>query len=124
MPIHFISDCNTKFTSNFWQELCKSLKIKLTISTSSHPQTDGQTEQKNDWILQALRHPNQDDWDMHLPKIKFGINDTINSSHWKYSLLLQVWTSPLLHININLPFHFTDHQGLHLQCSRQVYDHC
>ncbi|TPX52255.1 hypothetical protein CcCBS67573_g09911, partial [Chytriomyces confervae] len=106
IPVHFISDRDVKFTSNFWQELCKSLKIKLTISTSSHPQTDGQTEQKNDWILQALRHfvaPYQDDWDEHLPKIEFGINDTVNSSTGYTPFYLEYGRHPRSMININLP---------------------
>ncbi|TPX58261.1 hypothetical protein CcCBS67573_g09180 [Chytriomyces confervae] len=108
IPVHFISDRDVKFTSNFWQELCKSLKIKLTISTSSHPQTDGQTEQKNDWILQALRHfvaPYQDDWDEHLPKIEFGINDTVNSSTGYTPFYLEYGRHPRSMININMPFY-------------------
>ena len=65
IPKNIISDCDSKFMSEFWQAMCKSLKIKQTVSTSYHPQTDGQTEQKNGWIMTALRNLvnyYQDDW--------------------------------------------------------------
>jgi putative transposase len=32
------------FTSHLWQDLFKAVGIKLHMSTSHHPQTDGQTE--------------------------------------------------------------------------------
>jgi Integrase zinc binding domain len=43
-PIKIILDRNTWFTSNFTMELCRILGIKQNISTTYHPQTDGQSE--------------------------------------------------------------------------------
>ena len=42
-PKKVISDRDTRFTSNFTTELCKTLGIKQNISTPYHPQTDGQS---------------------------------------------------------------------------------
>jgi Integrase zinc binding domain len=38
-----ISDRDVRFTGKFWQELHKLLQVKLAMSSSFHPQTDGQT---------------------------------------------------------------------------------
>ena len=45
-----ISDCRPAFVSNFLRELAALLGVKLTPSTSYHPQTDGQTERVNQEI--------------------------------------------------------------------------
>jgi hypothetical protein len=38
-----ISDPDVRFTGAFWQELHKLLQVRLAMSSSFHPQTDGQT---------------------------------------------------------------------------------
>jgi transposase InsO family protein len=44
LPDKIISDRDPRFTSNLFQELGKLLGIKLAMSTTYHPQTDGETE--------------------------------------------------------------------------------
>jgi transposase InsO family protein len=46
-PISIITDRDRIFTSNMWQQVFKSLNVKLKLSTAYHPQTDGQTERVN-----------------------------------------------------------------------------
>src|SRR5258707_265492 len=45
-----ISNCRPAFVSNFSHELAALLGVKLTPSTSYHPQTDGQMEHINQEI--------------------------------------------------------------------------
>lgn len=47
LPSIIVTDRDRIFTSNLWQELFKKLGIKLHMSTSYHPQSDGQTERVN-----------------------------------------------------------------------------
>src|SRR5258708_31303601 len=47
LPEEVISDRGSAFVSNFSHELAALLGVKLTPSTSYHPQTDGQTECMN-----------------------------------------------------------------------------
>src|SRR5258705_13475061 len=55
LPEEVISDCRPAFVSNFSRELAALLGVKLTPSTSYHPQTDGQTERVNQEIEAYLR---------------------------------------------------------------------
>ncbi|GKD27111.1 putative reverse transcriptase domain-containing protein [Tanacetum coccineum] len=43
-PISIISDRNSHFTSRFWKSMEEALGTQLDMSTSYHPQTDGQSE--------------------------------------------------------------------------------
>lgn len=50
MPVAIVSDRDRVFTSQLWQALFKMAGVKLLMSTSYHPHTDGQTE----WVNQCL----------------------------------------------------------------------
>jgi hypothetical protein len=83
LPKRIISDRDTRFMSNFWKSLMSTLKISLNVASTSHPQTDGQTEQKNDWIIACIRNffnHYQNDWGEYLHIVEHAINDTINLS--------------------------------------------
>jgi hypothetical protein len=43
----FITDRDPRFTSAFWQEITVLLGTRTVMSSSFHPQTDGQTERVN-----------------------------------------------------------------------------
>jgi transposase InsO family protein len=47
MPMTIISDRDRIFTSNLWKELFKLAGVTLSMSSTYHPQTDGQTERVN-----------------------------------------------------------------------------
>ena len=55
IPTKIISDRDPRFTSHFGQALAKLLGIKQNLSTAFHPQTDGLSERKNQWVEQYLR---------------------------------------------------------------------
>nr|CAG8580018.1 13798_t:CDS:2 [Entrophospora candida] len=59
--------------------LFKLLGTKLSISTTYHPQTDGQTEIMNhtlEEMLRAYTTYHQDKWDEHLPAVEFAYNNS------------------------------------------------
>nr|GEX68554.1 putative reverse transcriptase domain-containing protein [Tanacetum cinerariifolium] len=56
VPILIISDCGSRFTSRFWQSMQEALGTHLDMSTTYHPQTDGQSEctiQTLEYMLRA-----------------------------------------------------------------------
>src|SRR5258707_11910384 len=55
LPEEVISDRGPTFVSNFSRDLATLLGVKLTLSTSYHPQTNGQTECVNQEIEAYLR---------------------------------------------------------------------
>ena len=87
LPKTIISDRDTRFTSKFWNELCKRLDIKLNKSTAYHPQTNGQVERINrileDYIRRYCNCEN-DNWDKLLALAEFAYNNSISAST-KYS---------------------------------------
>ena len=65
LPDKVISDRDPRFTSHFGTALAKKLGIKQNLSSAFHPQTDGLSKRKNQWIEQYLcivtaQHPQ--DW--------------------------------------------------------------
>ena len=83
LPASIVLDCDSKFTSIWWRELHRVLRVKLLMSTSFHPQTDGHTKQMNrsiGQILRAIIAPDQLDWYCKLSLIEFAINSSISKS--------------------------------------------
>jgi transposase InsO family protein len=83
IPASIVSDRDSKFTSNFWKALFKLADTKLAMSTSRHPQTDGQTERMNRTLEEMLRsYVNSDmtNWDDLLPAVEFAYNDSTQAS--------------------------------------------
>src|SRR6266436_191409 len=81
-----ISNHRSAFISNFSHELTALLGVKLTPSTSYHPQTDGQTEHINQEIevyLRVFMSHRQDDWADWLLLAEFAYNNKVHSAtHW------------------------------------------
>ncbi|KAL4574987.1 hypothetical protein LXL04_021827 [Taraxacum kok-saghyz] len=77
VPKTMVSDCDVKFLSHFWLTLWRKLGTNLKFSTSSHPQTDGQTEVTNRTLgslLRALIRTNLKQWEDLLPRAEFAYN--------------------------------------------------
>jgi hypothetical protein len=53
---NIISDRDNQFIGTFWRELFRLVGTELTPNTSYHPQTDGQTEIVNKWVVEYLRN--------------------------------------------------------------------
>jgi hypothetical protein len=74
---NIISDRDMRFTGAFWQELHRLLQVKLAMSSSFHPETDGQTERANRTMEEMVRHyisHPQDNWDQLLLALEFAYN--------------------------------------------------
>ena len=55
LPSKVISDRDPRFTSHFGKALCQKLNIQQNLSSAFHPQTDGISKRKNQWVEQYLR---------------------------------------------------------------------
>src|SRR6266702_1815779 len=83
LPSKFISDRDPRFASKFTRGLCKATGTTQNISTAYHPQTDGQSEQTNQWLEQYLRfwvNERQDNWHAYLPLVEFIHNNWPNET--------------------------------------------
>jgi len=83
LPSSIVSDRDSKFTSKWWRELHKVLGARLLMSTSFHPQTDGQTERANRNVGQIFRtvvRPDQKDWVAKVDMTEFAINASVSET--------------------------------------------
>jgi Integrase zinc binding domain len=83
LPLELISNRDKLFISRFWKHFTFLSGVKHKCSSSYHPQTDGQSEQTNRTVIQAIRfhvERNQSGWKRTLPRIRFHIMSTLNQS--------------------------------------------
>ena len=72
VPLSIVSDRDPRFNSRFWRKFQECLGTKLKMSTSYHPQTNGQSEKTIQTIEDMLKTYVLDfkgNWDYHLPLI-------------------------------------------------------
>ena len=106
LPEDCISDRDTKFRSAFWTEVQRLLGTKRYMSTSYHPQTDGQTERMNGVLEDMLRHwvsPKQDNWDELLDCAEFAVNNAYNLSVKSTPFRLNYGQDPLTPLSLEVP---------------------
>lgn len=78
LPWSIVSDRGPQFAAELWSAICECLGIRATLSSSYHPETDGETENANAVLEQYLRafvHYSQDDWTEWLPIADFAHNN-------------------------------------------------
>jgi hypothetical protein len=83
MLITIISDRDKVFTSKFWQELFRLTNVTLQMSSSYHPQMDGQSERVNQCLETYLRcfvHACPRQWIKWLPLAEFWYNTSYHSA--------------------------------------------
>jgi hypothetical protein len=83
----FITDRDPRFTSAFWhafwQEVTVLLGTRTVMSSSFHPQTDGQTERVDQNLETYLQHfvsVGLNDWDTLLSRAEFAHNAAVNKT--------------------------------------------
>jgi hypothetical protein len=83
MPMAIDSDRDKVFTSNWWRELFRLAGVSLRMSTSYHPQTDGQTERLNQTMetyLRCFANSCPARWSHWLPLAEFWYNTCDHSA--------------------------------------------
>ncbi|ESK82843.1 reverse transcriptase-rnase h-integrase [Moniliophthora roreri MCA 2997] len=82
LPDRIISDQDSRFAAEVFQEMGKQLSIKHSMSTAFHPQTDGETEQVDQEIevyLCIFCAKEQMKWKEYLPLAEFAHNNRTHS---------------------------------------------
>ena len=93
-----VSDRDPRFTASFFKEVFSLLGVKLQMSTSNHPQTDGLTERVNRVLEDCLRsfvNHRQSNWDEFLPLCQFAINNSYQASACESPFFLNSGHHPL-----------------------------
>jgi hypothetical protein len=82
-PKTIVSDRDKIFNSNFWKSLFALSQTKLLMSSSYHPQTNGQTERVNQCLEMYLRcvvHDCPKKWKSWLPLAEFWYNSNYHTA--------------------------------------------
>ena len=77
IPRQIISDRDTRWRGDFWKEVCRLMGMKRSLTTSYHPQADGQTEVMNQALeisIRAYIGPERDDWSDLLDALALSYN--------------------------------------------------
>ncbi|GAU28841.1 hypothetical protein TSUD_21780 [Trifolium subterraneum] len=83
VPLSIVSDRDPTFTSHFWRAFQKAMGTRLRMSTSNHPQTDGQSERTIQTLEDMLRACVLEDggnWSKHLHLVEFAYNNSYHAS--------------------------------------------
>uniref|UniRef100_H3H286 Integrase catalytic domain-containing protein n=1 Tax=Phytophthora ramorum TaxID=164328 RepID=H3H286_PHYRM len=83
LPESIVSDRDPRFTGKFWSSVFKVLGTRLDMSTTDHPQTDGQTERVNRVVEDVLRSvcaETPERWSTMLPLVEFALNKAVHAS--------------------------------------------
>nr|GFC02853.1 reverse transcriptase domain-containing protein [Tanacetum cinerariifolium] len=83
IPVSIISDCDPRFSSNFWRSLQNALGTRLDMSTTYHLETDGQSErtiQTLEDMLHACTIDFGKGWVNHLSLVDFSYNNSYHAT--------------------------------------------
>ena len=83
LPESVMSDRGLQFVAELTKELNRILRIQTKLSTTFHPQTDGQTERMKQEVEQYLRffiEHRQKDWPEWLAMAEFAINNKVHTA--------------------------------------------
>ena len=78
-----VSDRDANFVSKFWESLQSALGTKVILSTTFHPQTDGQSERTIQTLEDMLRTcvlSWKGSWEDHLPLVEFAYDNSYHAS--------------------------------------------
>ncbi|KAK1595408.1 hypothetical protein QYE76_018523 [Lolium multiflorum] len=109
VPRSIVSDRDVKFMSYLWKTLMAKFNVKLLFSSSSHPQTDGQTEVVNrslSTLLRVLVKKNLKAWEDCIPHAEFAYNRAKHSTTTRSPFMVVYGFEPPTAIDLlPLPLH-------------------
>src|SRR5215203_1265015 len=109
IPASIVSDRDVKFMSYLWKSLMAKFGVKLLFSSSSHPQTDGQTEVVNrslSTLLRTLVKKNLKSWEDCIPHAEFAYNRAKHSTTLRSPFMVVYGFEPPTALDIlPLPLH-------------------
>lgn len=82
LPLEMIADRDARWAKSFWSAVSKQLGLRLSLTTSRHPQGDGQTENANQSLeisLRAYVAGNRHGWSEFLNLLEHAYNTTPHS---------------------------------------------
>nr|GEU48682.1 reverse transcriptase domain-containing protein [Tanacetum cinerariifolium] len=110
IPVSIICDHDLRFASNFWRSLQKALGTSLDMSTTYHPQTDGQSERTIQTLkdmLCACVINFENGWVKHLPLVAFSYNNSYHASikarhlkHFTIESVVHLFVGPRLDVQL------------------------
>ena len=83
VPLSIVLDRDPRFTSRLWPCLQRALGIKVNLSTTFHPQTNGQSERTIQTLEDLLRSCVLEfggNWEDLLPLVEFTYNNSYQAS--------------------------------------------
>jgi hypothetical protein len=83
LPTEIVSDRDKLFISRFWKALTTLCGVKLKMTSSYHPESNGSSKRTNKTVNQSLRYHverSQKGWVRALPQIRFNMMNTVNAS--------------------------------------------
>ena len=83
LPQSIVTDRGKQFDSTFWKRMCEGWNCDRDMSTAFHPETDGQSENANQFLEQYLRQYCcylQNDWVKWLPMAEFAANNHVSET--------------------------------------------
>ena len=101
LPKTKVSDRDNIFLSKFWQELFSLLKVAIHMSSTHHPQSDGQTEVVNrclEGYLRCMTGEKPKEWVLWLPLAEWWYNSNWHSSAGVTPFEAVYGQSPSIHI--------------------------
>ncbi|CAI7855937.1 unnamed protein product [Closterium sp. NIES-53] len=103
IPAAIINDRDTKFTSNFLQNLWQQFGTRLQFCSSYHPGTDEQTERTNQTMEQLIRATCDDPttWEQQLPLIEFPYNNSPSATTQQSPFYLNYGQDPIVPMTPN-----------------------
>lgn len=114
IPRTIVSDRDVKFLPYFWKTLWGKLGTKFLFSTSSHPQTDAQTEVVNhtlSTLFRAIIKKNLKIWEECLPHVEFAYNHTVHSATHFSPFEVVYGFNPLTPLDL-MPLPMSEHTNL------------